>query len=175
MIVGGIGEHTLNTTVFTPSTWYWQDDYTWCVPQAKAIASWRNTFYVIKNDVVIIIGVFSAISAIILIFFLTEKEKKPLDFWECAIVYVRTLICLSSTFRATTLIRRMIHILCLGSCMVLSAMFSAFMVICLTHEIYEKQVSSLAELMELEFQMKIPKELVDKNVMNFKYCAFLSY
>lgn len=140
-----------NSTKFIKSVAYLQDDSTWCVRRAAALARWKNVFYIIQDATTYFLSVFLIILAIILTFLLTSFEERPTDFIGCALLVVQIVTGITSNFQPKGFILRILTVNFLFMCFLIVQIINAFLVSHISRVLYGKQIDTIAAILEEKF------------------------
>lgn len=172
IIIGGIHADYSNSSTFTSSAPYLQDDLTWCVSWAKEIPRWKNIYYIPQDIQTYAWGAIMYIMTIFCAFFLTTFEEKPLDFFCCVILSVQTLVGFASPFRPKGLLMRFHYGQFLIIPFWLTQIFSAFLITFVPRILYDEQISSFEDITRNHFhfagEAHVFNHLRTKNVVRFR-------
>lgn len=144
LIIGGIHSGIFNSTKFIRSATYIQDDITWCVRRAEALARWKNIFYIIEDATTYTLCIVLFVLGILTVFFLTTFEEKPLDIFRCGLISFQCIIGLTTLFNPKLFIHRLLFAQYMFIGYLVIQIFNAFLVTFISRVIYGIQIKTIA-------------------------------
>lgn len=84
MITGGLSMDAIIPSMFVQSSFYMEDEITWCVRHAKPIAEWQRLFNIVRDYETYIIGSILIFLVVTGVYLLSTFERRPYDFFEAA-------------------------------------------------------------------------------------------
>lgn len=130
--------------------YFFRDDTTWCVRQAKQIPSWMNIFYIATVDVNLL-GVTLLIVSIFLTYLFTSFEEHPEDIWKTLIMFLQVILLMSSPFKPKRRMLRLFHIAGLYAMLATTSIFLAFYYNFMLQPRYERQIDTFDQIVSNNF------------------------
>lgn len=152
-MIGGQTNDVAHVFNYTATTSYYYDDFTWCVNQAKAIPTYWNLFFYIKDYEVILSGIVSLLGSVATSYGLTGFERKPYDIYSLLIIAITILVCSSNCFKPEGYILRICFISCNLVSLCLVSTFNAFLLVALTHPVLLEQVGTISAIVYGNYQL----------------------
>lgn len=129
------------------------DDLTWCIQRIKPMERWKNIFQFAKEIELWFIALGTFFIGISIVYFITEYEKKPLDYVSIGLTIALAVMGSPSRFRPITLFGRCWFAFTLYITLVLNTYFHSFLIIILTHDQYDHQLSTVMELIDNDYEI----------------------
>lgn len=152
-MIGGQTKDVADVFNYTSTASYYHDDFTWCINQAKALPTYWNLFFYVKDYEVILAGIVSLLGSVVTSYGLTGFERKPYDMHSLLIIALTIVICSSNCFKPEGYILR----ICFFSCNIVSlclvSTFNAFLLVALTHPILMEQVGTISAIIHSNYQL----------------------
>lgn len=73
--------------------YFFRDDTTWCVRRAKQIPAWKNVYYIVTRDM-IIVGIILLMLCMLMIYLVTSFEDRQMDIWSSIIMNFQIIMLL---------------------------------------------------------------------------------
>lgn len=153
MIVGGIDSSRINSTKFTSSIHYMQDELTWCVSKAKPLPEWQNFLHAYTDIETWVLSSILYIGAMAMLYFMSTFEAKPIDCWATLLISIQTAAGSASTFNPQTDTLRFFYLGALCMALLLGIYLNAFMVTLFTTMLFHKQIDSVTALGNGNFKL----------------------
>lgn len=129
------------------------DDLTWCIQRVKPIERWKNIFQFAKDIELWFIALATFFIALSAFYFMTGHEAKALDLVSSGLTVALAIWGAASRFRPATIFGRFWFGFTLLSALILNTYFHSFLIIVLTHNQYQPQVSTVTQLIDYDYEI----------------------
>lgn len=153
VLIGGLTSIQINSTQFISTSVYSENAISICVRQAQLFPQWLNVFLIIADTQTWLSGYILLFCGIVLIFITSGAEEKKIDIWASMTLGIRVLCGSSTPYRPESFVFRLSYFSFLYGQLLIVTTYSAYYMTFVTRRIFEPQVSTIEEIVNLNYQV----------------------